>query len=68
MGDYIGEYLESDLKNYSVIWKEYMRIWVRMDIPKPIRRKIQIKKLKGEWIWIDFKYEKISMFCYFLEL
>ncbi|KAJ9170702.1 hypothetical protein P3X46_018792 [Hevea brasiliensis] len=31
VGNFIGRYIESDQRNYSLIWRDYMRIKVTMD-------------------------------------
>ncbi|KAJ9179287.1 hypothetical protein P3X46_011096 [Hevea brasiliensis] len=55
----------SDQRNYFFIWLDYMRIKVTMDVNKPLKRKLQMKHPKGEWEWVDFKYERLSTFCFF---
>lgn len=41
-----------------------MRIRVSMDVRKPLKRMMKLKKAGGEWIWIDFKYERLNIFCF----
>ncbi|KAJ8754033.1 hypothetical protein K2173_001931 [Erythroxylum novogranatense] len=64
-GNYIGEYLESDSRNSSLIWRDFMRIRVLMDIRQPLKRKLFVKRPQGEKICLDFKYERLNTFCYF---
>ncbi|KAJ8765399.1 hypothetical protein K2173_012096 [Erythroxylum novogranatense] len=64
-GNYIGEYLESDSRNFSSIWRDFMRIRVVMDIRQPLKRKLFVKRPQGEKICLDFKYERLNTFCYF---
>lgn len=33
-----------------------------MDISKPIKRRMKIRREGGDWIWINFKYECLSTF------
>lgn len=35
-----------------------------MDLNKPLRRKIKIKREGGDWNWINFKFERLSTFCF----
>ena len=41
-----------------------MRIRVSIDVRKPLKRRMKLKKKGGEWIWIDFKYERLNIFCF----
>ncbi|XP_012080009.1 uncharacterized protein LOC105640334 [Jatropha curcas] len=65
VGNCIGTFIEADSKNFTGIWREYMRIRVSLNIHKPLKRRMQIKKARGDWIWIIFKYERLSTFCFF---
>ncbi|KAJ8748273.1 hypothetical protein K2173_000845 [Erythroxylum novogranatense] len=64
-GNYLGEYIESDARNYTCIWRDFMRIRVAIDIRNPLKRKLFIKRSGGEQICLDFKYERLNTFCYF---
>ena len=37
--------------------KPFMRVRITLDIMKPLKRKMKIKKAGGEWSWVHFKYE-----------
>ncbi|KAF2323514.1 hypothetical protein GH714_035863 [Hevea brasiliensis] len=63
VGNFIGRYIQSNQRNYSFIWLDYMRIMVTMDVNKPLKRRLQMKHPKGEWEWVDFKYER-NQFAY----
>ncbi|KAH9786019.1 reverse transcriptase domain-containing protein [Citrus sinensis] len=41
-----------------------MRIRVSLDVRKPLKRRMKLKKIGSEWIWIDFKYERLHVFCF----
>lgn len=64
VGNYIGEFLESVRNNFTGIWRDYLRIRVRIQIDKPLKRRMKIKTVGGEWFWVTFKYEHISTFCF----
>ncbi|KAL2481544.1 hypothetical protein Adt_34510 [Abeliophyllum distichum] len=64
IGNYIGKFLSSDPKNFSKGWKSFLRIRVLMDVRLPLKRKMKLKKLGGEWIWLNFKYERVPTFCF----
>lgn len=67
VGNYVAEYVEA---NFTGVWREYMRIRVIIDLSKPLKRRMKVRKSGGEWIWITFKYENLPTFyfiCGFLE-
>ncbi|KAH9705864.1 CCHC-type domain-containing protein [Citrus sinensis] len=64
IGDYVGIFLGSDEHNFMGVWRTYMRIRVSIDVRKPLKRRMKIKKEGGEWICIDFKYERLNIFCF----
>ncbi|XP_002520658.3 uncharacterized protein At4g02000 [Ricinus communis] len=64
IGNYVGEYLESDLNNFDGTWREYIRLRVRVDSTKPLLANMKIKKVGGESSAIDFKYERLGIFCF----
>ena len=64
IGNYIGEFQASDENNLMGVWRNYMRIRVSLDVRKPLKRRMKLKKTRSEWIWIDFKYERLHVFCF----
>lgn len=64
IGNYIGEFQASDENNLMGVWRNYMRIKVSIDVRKPFKRRMRLKKAGGEWLWIDFKYERLQVFCF----
>lgn len=45
-------------------WKMFVSIRVTMDIDKPLKLKMKIKREGSTWTWINFKYERLSTFCF----
>lgn len=64
IGSYLGEFIQADSRNFDGLWKSFMRIRVSLDITKPLKRKMKIKKADGDWFWADFKYERLPTFCF----
>lgn len=64
IGDFIGKFVEYDDNNNSTLWRNYMRIKVSVDVRKPLKRFKKIRKAGGDWSVVNFKYEKLSTFCY----
>ncbi|XP_024033517.1 uncharacterized protein LOC112095650 [Citrus clementina] len=64
LGNYIGSFLESDENNLKGVWRNYMRLRVTLDVRKPLKRRMRLKRTGGEWFWVDFKYERLNVFCF----
>ncbi|KAH9726440.1 reverse transcriptase domain-containing protein [Citrus sinensis] len=64
IGNYIGSFLESDKNNLKGVWRNYMRLRVSLDVRKPLKRRMRLKRTGGEWFWVDFKYERLNVFCF----
>ncbi|KAH9680788.1 CCHC-type domain-containing protein [Citrus sinensis] len=64
IGNYVGTFVDSDENNFMGVWRTYMRIRVAIDVRKPLKHKMKLKKEGGEWFWIDFKYERLNIFCF----
>lgn len=35
-----------------------------MNVTKPLKRRMKIKREGGTWSWINFKYERLATFCF----
>ncbi|XP_074352306.1 uncharacterized protein At4g02000-like [Apium graveolens] len=64
IGNQVGKFVSSCPSNFKGLWREYMRIRVTLDINKPLKRRMKIRKSGNEWIWITFKYENVPTFCF----
>lgn len=64
IGNHVGSFLTSDPKNFSEVWRSYFRVRVRLDVRRPLRAGMKIKKDGGSWLWLDFKYERLPTFCF----
>lgn len=64
IGNYVGVFIKSDPKNIDGVWKPFVCIRVTIDIDKPMRRRMKIKRDGGAWNWVNFKYERLSTFCF----
>ena len=65
VGNSIGIFIEADPKSFDGEWKVYVRIRVSLDIRKPLRPRMKVKKPGEEWYWVNYKYESLPTFCYF---
>lgn len=64
VGNYVGTFVKADSQNIHGGWKVFYRIRVIMDVDKPIKRRMKLKREGGVWSWINFKYERLSTFCF----
>uniref|UniRef100_A0A803NM17 peptidylprolyl isomerase n=1 Tax=Cannabis sativa TaxID=3483 RepID=A0A803NM17_CANSA len=64
IGNLMGKFVESDINNFSALWREYMRIRVTIDVEKLLRRRMKIFREDRSWFWANFKYENLSTFCF----
>lgn len=64
LGNFFGEFLQYDEKNNAAIWREFMRIKIRIDVRKPLKRKKKItRRDKTEFI-VTCKYERLREFYF----
>jgi 14-3-3 protein epsilon len=64
LANYIGSFVEYDKNNKGSFWREYMRIRVRVDIRQPLKKDSRVKNQGGNWCIVNFKYEKLGVFCF----
>lgn len=39
-----------------------------MNVLKPLKRRMKIKRKGGTWSWINFKYERLSTICFVCDI
>jgi 14-3-3 protein epsilon len=64
LANYIGVFVDYDKNNNSSFWRQYMRIRVRIDVRQPLKKDTKVKNREGEWCTVNFKYEKLGIFCF----
>ncbi|XP_060963951.1 uncharacterized protein LOC133033270 [Cannabis sativa] len=62
--NFIGTFLESDPNNFLGVWRDCLRIRVRINVEKPIKRRMKISIDDSSWYWVNFKYERLPTFCF----
>lgn len=63
VGNYVGEFIQSDSNNFVGFWRDYFRVRVAIDLTKPLKRRMKLKRSNEVWCWVNFKYENIPTFC-----
>lgn len=64
IGAHVGEFVKVDYSKAEDPWKIFTRIRVRIDTTKPLKRRMKLRRAGGEWVWVDFKYERLPTFCF----
>jgi hypothetical protein len=59
-----SDFIEYDESNNWGPWRAYMRIKVAVDVNQPLKKEWKIRKEGGDWIMLQFKYEKLGIFCF----
>ncbi|KAL8479351.1 hypothetical protein ACS0TY_026278 [Phlomoides rotata] len=63
IGGLLGELVEIDLASMDGVARS-IRIKVRVDYQKPLRRGITLELKEKGHVWVDFKYKRLPSFCY----
>lgn len=64
LANYIGEFVDYDPSNNSCVWRAYMRLRVRIDVTKPLKKNRRVRMEGEDWRVVSFKYEKLTNFCF----
>ncbi|KAL8088288.1 hypothetical protein AgCh_038171 [Apium graveolens] len=64
LGNFFGEFLQYDEKNDASIWREFMRLKIRIDVRKPLKRKKKITRKNKTEVVVSSKYERLGEFCF----
>ncbi|XP_040932053.1 uncharacterized protein [Gossypium hirsutum] len=64
VGNAIGALMAIDWKDRNGAWTEFMRLKVKIDISKPLRRVVKFVSDAGEEMIGVIKYERLPDFCY----
>ncbi|KAF3952870.1 hypothetical protein CMV_021626 [Castanea mollissima] len=64
IGSKIGRVLEVDKRAMQAGQAKFLRIRVEVPIDKPLRRGGYVKNEEGGRYWVDFRYERLPVFCY----
>ncbi|KAL8491100.1 hypothetical protein ACS0TY_022940 [Phlomoides rotata] len=63
IGECIGEVVEIDPTSLDGVARS-IRIKVKIDYSKPLRRGIFLELKDAKQVWVNFKYERLPSFCY----
>lgn len=65
IGNLVGKFLRTDLKDTPAQqWKRFLRIKIAVQVDEPLKCGFFFDSAQLQRIWISFKYELLSEFCY----
>jgi len=62
VGSYLGTFKAYDGQNS--IHNSYMRVRVAIDVTAPLKKDWRVRATNGAFVTINFKYEKLGVFCH----
>ncbi|XP_019181690.1 PREDICTED: uncharacterized protein LOC109176755 [Ipomoea nil] len=65
IGDFARVFLRYDERNFGRSWTSFYRIRITHDVTVPLKRRMKMIMRDGTWTWVNFKYERLHMFCFF---
>lgn len=63
LGEIVGRVEDVDTDGRGVVWGEFLRVKIQMDLSKPLARG-RMLKVQGKARWIPFQYERLPKFCF----
>lgn len=64
LGNFFGSFVMYDPSNNASIWREYMRLKIKVDVRFPLKRRKKICKRDRSECIVNCKYEKLGDFCF----
>lgn len=64
IGSFLGTLIQVDDRNFDGSMRMFYRVRVAIDVAKPLKKQMKLKKDNGDWAFIDFKYERLPTFCF----
>lgn len=65
IGNFMGTFIPTNTKgSNSYKMTRFLRVRVAIDIRKPLKTRFFLLRENNTMLWIQFKYERLSDFCY----
>lgn len=64
LGNFFGSFVRYDPNNNSSIWREFMRVKIKVDVRLPLKRRKKICSKNRKESIVNCKYEKLADFCF----
>ncbi|XP_030505209.1 uncharacterized protein LOC115720192 [Cannabis sativa] len=62
--NHVGTFLKSDPNYFVGVWRDFLRVRVKLNIDKPLKKKMKLEKKSGKSSSLIFKYEDLPTFCF----
>lgn len=64
VGNHLGAYESYDPWNFDGSNKLFLRVRAQVNVRKPLKKHMKLRKVSGDWFLINFKNEKLPTFCF----
>ncbi|KAL0324588.1 UNVERIFIED_CONTAM: hypothetical protein Scaly_2425900 [Sesamum calycinum] len=64
IGNKLGIFRDVEMDRHGRSWGAMLRIWVSLEISKPLKRALKLKSVSGEELLVTFTYESLLNFFY----
>lgn len=64
LGDFVGNFIEYDGATIQLGYKRIVRVKVKVDVRKPLKRWKSLTLPSSEVVFVLFEYEKLTPFCF----
>lgn len=64
IGNYVGNYIQADPKNFQSIWRQFLRIKVAINVLKPLKGQMHIKKAGGNGCGLNSSTNGSRLFAF----
>ncbi|XP_019179235.1 PREDICTED: uncharacterized protein LOC109174453 [Ipomoea nil] len=64
IGSFLGTLIHVDDRNFDGSMRLFYRVRVAIDVAKPLKKQMKLKKDNGSWVYVDFRYERLPTFCF----
>ena len=64
IGASLGKFVKVESGTFDGVWEPYVRVRVAINVDKPLKRRMKIRREGDNWSWINFKYERLGTFCF----
>nr|GLL44934.1 uncharacterized protein LOC109166477 [Ipomoea trifida] len=61
---FIGDVTQLDDCNFDGAMRVFFRILVAVEVSKPLKKGMKLKNDNGEWVKVEFRYERLPTFCF----
>lgn len=64
VGNHVGVFEQADKRNFDAVDRAFMMVRTKLNVTKPLKARMKMKKPGGDWFWIDLRYERLPSFCF----